>query len=64
MKLDDIVRGPMGRRYRILAINPNNGTFQVQRVKVDGMPDLRCTIYNFPASYLRPLEGYTDANNR
>ena len=57
----DIVRGPYGRRYKVLECIAARQSYTVRRVTRGGNIDMRCGVYTFPGGYLSPLEDKSDA---
>lgn len=54
IEVGDIVRGPYGRRYKVLGERVR-GSYPVQRVTAKGELDRRCCQYLFPDCYLREI---------
>lgn len=50
----EIVRGPVGRPYRVVAVD--GAVYLVERVREDGQSDPRFAPFRFPAGYLTRKE--------
>lgn len=52
----EIVRGPVGRPYRIVKADNDRHLYLVERIRDDGQSDARFAPFTFPAGYLTRVE--------